>query len=37
MYIRNKYIIGEIRKTVAAKPTNILNRYVVRQVYIFEK
>ena len=36
-YIRHRYVIGEIQKIVAAKPTDIFNRYVVGQVYIFEK
>ena len=36
-YIRYKYNIGEIKKIVAAKPTDVLNMYVVGLVYIFEK
>ena len=37
MYIRYRYNIGEICKTMATKPTDVLSRYVVGQIYIFEK
>ena len=36
MYIRYRYSIGEILQTVATKPTDILNKYHVGQIYIFE-
>ena len=37
MYIRYRYNIGKICQTMATKPTDVLSRYVVGQIYIFEK